>query len=119
MNGGLGQTIVREVPLCVPRPRFAWENRGARDYAPFDLAQGRRDDSLSSWDAILLGVRRVGETSGERERVGLCVECVHARRVESDRGAAFYLYELSATDPRFPKYPRLPVIECAGFVKKG
>jgi hypothetical protein len=50
--------------------------------------------------------------------VGLCATCVHARTIHSDRGAIFWLCELSATDPRFPKYPRLPVLACAGYRSK-
>jgi len=46
---------------------------------------------------------------------GLCADCQHARRVESSRQATFYLCKRSETDPSFPKYPRLPVIECAGY----
>ena len=117
--GRAGPKNRKRGPSLRPAPTLRVGNTKARDFAPFDLAQGRRDDNRSSWDAILPGVRRAGETSDGRERVGLCAECVHARRVESDRGAAFYLCELSATDPRFPKYPRLPVIACPGFVKKG
>jgi hypothetical protein len=49
---------------------------------------------------------------------GLCADCLHARSIESDRGAVFLLCQLSATDPRFPKYPRIPVLSCAGFQKK-
>jgi hypothetical protein len=37
------------------------------------------------------------------------------RRMESDRGSVFYLCWLSASDTRFAKYPRLPVLECAGY----
>lgn len=48
----------------------------------------------------------------------LCAECVHARRIESSHGSVFYLCELSHTDPRFPKYPRLPVLSCDGYRKK-
>ncbi len=51
----------------------------------------------------------------ERLRVGLCAACRHARRLESDRGSVFWRCELSATDPRFPKYPPLPVVECEGY----
>jgi hypothetical protein len=47
--------------------------------------------------------------------VGLCASCKHVRRIESDRGSVFYLCELSKVDPRFPKYPRLPVLICAGY----
>lgn len=48
-------------------------------------------------------------------RVGLCETCRFMRRVQSDRGSIFYLCELSATDPNFPKYPRLPVLQCSGY----
>jgi hypothetical protein len=47
--------------------------------------------------------------------VGLCATCVHLRMVRSDRGSAFYRCLLSARDPRFPKYPRLPVLACPGY----
>jgi hypothetical protein len=29
----------------------------------------------------------------------------------------FWRCDLSAIDPRFPKYPRLPVRECSGYEK--
>jgi len=48
---------------------------------------------------------------------GLCANCVHSRRIESARGSAFILCNLSQTDPRFPKYPRLPVLSCDGHKK--
>jgi hypothetical protein len=47
--------------------------------------------------------------------VGLCENCRHARVIRSDRGSVFHLCQLSLTDPSFPKYPRLPVIECRGY----
>jgi len=37
------------------------------------------------------------------------------RRIVSDRGSVFYLCELSKVDPRYPKYPRLPVFTCKGY----
>jgi hypothetical protein len=46
---------------------------------------------------------------------GLCTTCVHAQAVESSRGSVFVLCRLSASDPRFPRYPRLPVVACAGY----
>lgn len=52
----------------------------------------------------------------EMERAGLCARCRFARRIESSRGSEFILCELSASDPAFPKYPRLPVIECSGYM---
>jgi hypothetical protein len=46
---------------------------------------------------------------------GLCVRCVHARAVPSATGQIFVRCARSATDPAFPKYPRLPVVVCAGY----
>ena len=54
----------------------------------------------------------------EDTRAGLCSHCLHARRIESARGSVFILCNLSLTDPRFPKYPRLPVLSCDGYKKK-
>jgi hypothetical protein len=48
-------------------------------------------------------------------RGGLCGTCMHARVIPSDRGAQFVLCEKSRTDPRFARYPRLPVLRCAGY----
>jgi hypothetical protein len=53
--------------------------------------------------------------SDESDQAGLCASCKHVRRVISDRDSTFYLCQLSKTDPRFPKYPRLPVLACVGF----
>jgi hypothetical protein len=46
---------------------------------------------------------------------GLCESCCHAQTVESRRGSRFWLCGLSRADPRFPKYPRLPVVRCGGY----
>ena len=48
--------------------------------------------------------------------VGLCARCAHVQIIRTDRESRFYLCRLSATDPRFPKYPRLPVLACPGHV---
>jgi hypothetical protein len=55
----------------------------------------------------------------QRSAAGLCADCFHARRIESARSSVFYLCELSMSDPRFPKYPRLPVVSCSGYEKRG
>jgi hypothetical protein len=57
-------------------------------------------------------------TGVPRERAGLCADCVHARGVESGRGSQFLLCELSRSDPRFTKYPRLPILSCPGYQRK-
>ena len=51
----------------------------------------------------------------ERCRVGLCFDCQYARRIESARGSIFYRCARSATDSGYAKYPRLPVLQCAGY----
>ena len=47
-------------------------------------------------------------------QAGLCADCVHGSRVTSSRGSEFWRCERAAIDPTFPRYPRLPVLECAG-----
>jgi hypothetical protein len=47
--------------------------------------------------------------------IGLCATCRHVRRVETERGSVFYRCARAATDPRFRKYPPLPVVRCEGY----
>ena len=49
---------------------------------------------------------------------GLCATCRHARAIANARGSRFTLCELSRTDARFARYPRLPVTACAGFAER-
>jgi hypothetical protein len=53
----------------------------------------------------------------EARHPGLCADCQFMRRIESDRGSVFLYCERSKTDPRFLKYPRLPVLQCPGYVQ--
>jgi len=46
--------------------------------------------------------------------VGLCADCRHARPQETRRGSVFWRCRLAETDPRFVRYPRLPVTACSG-----
>jgi len=61
-----------------------------------------------------------GAVSGDRAHPrldrGLCGTCRHGRIVHSARGSNFLLCQRATHEPtRFVKYPRLPVLECAGF----
>ena len=47
--------------------------------------------------------------------VGLCATCCHVETIVSARGSTFYLCKLALTDPRFAKYPALPVLACEGY----
>jgi hypothetical protein len=51
----------------------------------------------------------------ERQLAGLCASCTHAHSITSSKGSAFIRCELSFSDPRFPRYPTLPVIACSGY----
>lgn len=81
---------------------------------------GQRDES----DAEENDARRQsGDNSSQdslakRRRLGLCADCINSRLVEAKLGALFYLCELSATNPNFPKYPPLPVLNCLGYKAK-
>jgi len=55
----------------------------------------------------------------KRAPAGLCDRCRHQRLVANTRGSCFSLCERSRDDPAYPKYPRLPVRACAGFVPVG
>ncbi len=52
-------------------------------------------------------------------QAGLCETCRHAQQLKHPRGGGGYWRCLLAeTDPRFERYPRLPVIECAGHERE-
>jgi hypothetical protein len=48
-------------------------------------------------------------------RAGLCDSCRHQKLIRNTRGSTFSMCERSKTDKHYPKYPRLPVVECAGW----
>lgn len=52
-------------------------------------------------------------------KVGLCATCVNARVIENRRGSRFFLCTESERDPRYPKYPPLPVLRCAAYRPEG
>lgn len=49
---------------------------------------------------------------------GLCARCVHLELQASAR-SVFVRCGLSDLDDRFPRYPRLPVLACAGYQRAG
>ena len=53
-----------------------------------------------------------------RDAVGLCASCDHVKVMISDKGSKFYMCQRSSTNPTFPKYPRLPVVQCIGYETK-
>lgn len=61
-------------------------------------------------------MRLIGDERSKLSGAGLCANCLHARLIESDKGSAFLQCHLSFTDPRFKKYPPLPVVNCSGYL---
>lgn len=47
---------------------------------------------------------------------GLCETCRNVKIVDTRKGSRFYLCTLSDVDSRFPRYPRIPVLQCIGYV---
>jgi hypothetical protein len=51
-----------------------------------------------------------------RPPAGLCDSCVHQKVIRTGRGSQFSMCLRSRDEPeRFPKYPRIPVVECPGY----
>ena len=62
---------------------------------------------------------REGQASGNVSSIGQCLTCVHARSIANPHGGdAYWRCGLSDADKRFPKYPRLPVHDCAGYAPR-
>jgi hypothetical protein len=55
------------------------------------------------------------EPDNDRGRFGLCAVCRHRRHIESRKGSTFLFCRRSETDRRYPRYPRLPMLQCQGF----
>jgi hypothetical protein len=47
---------------------------------------------------------------------GLCASCEYVRVIVSGKGSRFHLCERSKGDPAYPRYPRLPMLRCAGYM---
>jgi hypothetical protein len=58
------------------------------------------------------------EEKYDRSGMGLCSDCAHGHRIRTDKGSAFLQCQLSFTDSRFAKYPRLPVLTCSGYERR-
>jgi hypothetical protein len=49
---------------------------------------------------------------------GLCDSCRHQKLIGNTRGSTFSMCLRHRTDPRFPKYPRIPVGACPGYERR-
>jgi hypothetical protein len=53
-----------------------------------------------------------------RADVGLCPVCTHAQVQQSARGSRFWRCLRADDDPRFRRYPPLPVRACPGLERR-
>jgi len=65
----------------------------------------------------------VPEPTGQPPRrgpaAGLCDSCSHQQIVPNTRGSSFSLCRRSRQDPTYPRYPRVPVLDCPGHEPRG
>jgi hypothetical protein len=54
-------------------------------------------------------------TAPPPDPVGLCATCQWMRTVTNRRGSVFYRCGRAESDPRFVRYPPLPVLTCPGY----
>lgn len=108
--------------LVDPLVKGNGSNSNSEFRASADGGNGRLIGSRTSSQTptlSLLSCRRIGGgDSVELSSAGLCRDCQHGREVRSDRGSVFLLCERSRSDPHYRRYPRLPVLTCAGYEKK-
>ncbi len=57
-------------------------------------------------------------TASDPDAIGLCFSCRWMRRVTNRRGSTFFRCGRADSDPRFPRYPALPVLACAGYERR-
>lgn len=57
--------------------------------------------------------------AGTSPEAGLCASCQHQQIVRNTRGSTFSLCLRSREDPSYPRYPRLPVLQCPGYEPRG
>ena len=108
--------------LFVPSLRWIDTTRGKRA-----KVEGIRLESISGYHpsglepALSHGIS-VGESINAPDvetkmeaTIGLCTSCRHAKSLRTKGGTVIYLCGLSLSDPRFPRYPQLPVKTCPGY----
>lgn len=49
---------------------------------------------------------------------GLCDSCRHQKLIRTGRGSEFSMCLRSKDDPRYDKYPRVPVGSCPGYERR-
>lgn len=83
---------------------------------------GRQPEVVDSPDSRLAhGVQDITSLSFDLMNgptVGLCETCAWVRIATNRRGSVFYRCLRAETDPRFVRYPPLPVLQCPGYDRR-
>ena len=73
----------------------------------------RRPGSAGGWRRPPTAAERMELVRDPAAPAGLCVDCRHLRLLRSGR-SRFVRCMLAESDAAYPRYPVLPVLECAG-----
>ncbi|MQG39087.1 MAG: hypothetical protein FI718_03760 [SAR202 cluster bacterium] len=57
--------------------------------------------------------------SNKLSDAGICQNCKFVSRIVSGKGSIFIQCKQHFSNKKFPKYPRLPVTICSGFIENG
>ncbi len=49
------------------------------------------------------------------DKIGLCFSCRYGNRIVSGKGSIFLQCQKHFENPRYPKYPEIPVVDCSGY----
>ena len=95
--GDRAQLVAGTAQVFIPGPRWQPE------VVDLGVAHGLQDIASFCFDLMT----DVG--------VGLCATCRWVRIATNRRGSVFYRCLRAETDPRFVRYPPLPVLSCPGY----
>jgi hypothetical protein len=54
----------------------------------------------------------------DARRFGLCDACAHQKLIATTRGSTFSMCQIGLRDPDWPKYPRMPVLQCPRYAPR-
>jgi len=57
----------------------------------------------------------MNDATSARAQIGLCHDCRYTKVIVSGKGSQFFLCLRSEIDSHYRKYPRLPMLQCAGY----
>ena len=102
-NELLGHLGDRSQLIAGPSQVFVSGTGGEPEVVDGRLAHGLQDIASLFFDLMT------------EHAVGLCATCRWVRIATNRRGSVFYRCLRADTDPRFVRYPPLPVLSCPGY----